>query len=77
MGTKTMPSKRGFYASMAGTVLVALCCFTPILIVLLAAVGLSVFTPYLDMVLLPALAIMIVLTVMSFLRWRKLAGRDR
>ena len=33
--------------------------------------GLSSFTPYLDLVLLPALVIMIVLTIVSYLRWRK------
>jgi hypothetical protein len=32
---------------------------------------LSVFTPYLDFVLLPALCIMIALSIVSFLRWRK------
>ena len=35
------------------------------------AVGLSAFTPYLDLVLLPALVIMIELTIVSYLRWRK------
>ncbi len=64
-------SKKGLFAAVAGTVLVALCCFTPILVVMLGAVGLSVFTPYLDFVLLPALCIMITLTIVSFLRWRK------
>ena len=64
-------SKKGLFASMAGTVLVALCCFTPILVMMLGAIGLSVFTPYLDFVLLPALGIMIALTIVSFWRWRK------
>jgi len=64
-------SKKGMFATLAGTVLVALCCFTPILVILLGAVGLSAFTPYLDFVLLPALCIMIALSVVSFLRWRK------
>ncbi|KGM43456.1 mercury transporter [Alkalispirochaeta odontotermitis] len=61
-------------AALAGTVLVALCCFTPILVILLGAVGLSVFTPYLDFVLLPALCIMIALSLVSFMRWRKSAA---
>lgn len=46
-------------ASLIGTVIVALCCFTPILVVLLGAVGLAALTGYLDYVLLPALAIFI------------------
>lgn len=67
----SQPSKKGMFAALTGTVLVALCCFTPILVILLGAVGLSVFTPYLDFVLLPALCIMIALSIVSFLRWRK------
>ena len=67
----SQPSKKTFYAAVAGTVLVALCCFTPILVIALAAVGLSALTPYLDYVLLPALVLLIVLTVVSYLRWKK------
>jgi mercuric ion transport protein len=54
----SQPSKKTFYAAVVGTVLVALCCFTPILVITLAAVGMSAFTPYLDYVLLPALVLM-------------------
>jgi mercuric ion transport protein len=67
----SQPSKKTFYAAVAGTVLVALCCFTPILVISLAAVGMSAFTPYLDYVLLPALVLMIVLAFVSYLRWKK------
>ncbi len=67
----SQPSKKTFYAAVAGTGLVARCCFTPILVITLAAVGLSVFTPYLDYVLLPALVLLIVLTGVSDLRWKK------
>ena len=55
--------------SVIGTVLVALCCFTPILVVLLGTVGLSAMTGYLDYVLLPALAFFIGLTLYAV--WRK------
>jgi mercuric ion transport protein len=70
-------SKKGIYAALSGTVLVAMCCFTPILVVLLGTVGLSALTPYLDIVLLPALFIMIVLTILSYLRWRKSAEEQK
>jgi len=60
--TSSQVSKKGLYAALSGTVLGAICCFTPILIVLLGTVGLSALTRYLDVVLLPALVIMIVLT---------------
>lgn len=75
--TSSQISKKGMLAALAGTVLVVICCFTPILVVLLGAVGLSYFTPYLDMVLLPALVIMIVLTIVSYLRWRKAAEKHQ
>lgn len=55
--------------SLIGTVIVALCCFTPILVILLGALGLSAITGYLDFVLLPALAIFLGLTVYAL--WRK------
>jgi len=75
--TSSQISKKGMFAALTGTVLVALCCFTPILVILMGAVGLSSFTPYLDQVLLPALVIMIVLTIASYLRWRKAAEKQQ
>lgn len=38
-----------------GAVVAALCCFTPVLVILLGIVGLSALTGYLDFVLFPAL----------------------
>jgi hypothetical protein len=35
--TSSQISKKGMFAALAGTVLVALCCFTPILLVLIDA----------------------------------------
>lgn len=67
----SQPSKKGIYSAIGGTILIALCCFTPILVVTLGAVGFSAFTPYLDYVLLPAMVIFIVLTVLSYSRWKK------
>lgn len=58
-------------ASIIGTVLVALCCFTPVLVILLGVVGLSAFTGYLDYVLLPALAIFIGLSIYAIQRKRQ------
>lgn len=52
-----------------GTVILALCCFTPILVVLLGVVGLSAVLGYLDYVLLPALGIFIILTLYAL--WRR------
>ncbi|SFR66438.1 mercuric ion transport protein [Marinobacter daqiaonensis] len=55
--------------SVIGTVLVALCCFTPILVILLSTVGLAAMTGYLDYLLLPALAFFIGLTLYAL--WQK------
>jgi mercuric ion transport protein len=67
----SQPSKKGFYAALTGTIIVALCCFTPLLVITLGAVGLSAFTPYLDYVLWLALVIMILVTFFSYGRWKK------
>ena len=54
---------------IATGVIAALCCFTPVLVVLLGAVGLSAWLGWLDYVLLPALAIFVGLTVYAV--WRR------
>lgn len=54
-----------------GTAIVALCCFTPVLVVLLGVVGLSALTSGLDVVLLPALAVFAGLTVYAVWRRRR------
>ncbi len=51
-----------------GSLVTALCCFTPVLVVLLGAVGLAAWTGYLDLVLLPALAFFVGLTMYALLR---------
>ncbi|MGH0002036.1 mercury resistance system transport protein MerF [Pseudovibrio ascidiaceicola] len=54
---------------IVGTVIAAICCFTPILIILLGTLGLSALAIYLDAVLLPVLGVFVLLTIFSF--WRK------
>jgi len=58
-------------AGVIGTVVAALCCFTPILVLLLGAVGLGALTGYLDYVLLPALAFFVGLTIYAATRKRQ------
>ena len=65
------PSKKGIYATISGSIMVAFCCFTPILVITLGAIGLSTITPYLDYVLLPALVVLIVLSFLSYRKWKK------
>ena len=52
-----------------GTIVAAICCFTPVLVVLLGAVGLSAIVGYLDIVLIPALAIFLVIT--GYALWKR------
>jgi len=63
--------KKTFIASLIGTTLVAVCCFTPILVIAAGAIGLSVIVPYLDFILLPALGILLIITIISFIKWRR------
>ena len=59
------PAKVG----IIGTAVAALCCFTPVLVVLLGSVGLSAAIGWLDYVLLPALVLFLGLTV--FALWKR------
>jgi len=54
---------------IVGTIVAALCCFTPVLVVLFGIVGLSALTGYIDYVLLPALALFVLLTIYAL--WRR------
>lgn len=54
---------------LIGTIVTALCCFTPVLAILLGVVGLSAALGWLDAVLLPALLFFIALT--GFALWRR------
>jgi mercuric ion transport protein len=52
-----------------GSVIAALCCFTPVLVVLLGAIGLSALVGVLDYVLLPVLTIFVAITVYAL--WKR------
>lgn len=57
-----------------GTVIAALCCFTPVLVVLLGVVGLSAWLGWLDYVLIPALLVFVGITIYA-LRRQQLGGK--
>lgn len=57
-----------------GTVIVAICCFTPVLVIGLGVVGLSAWLGWLDYVLLPALAAFVGITVYGLWRRRRAAA---
>ena len=53
---------------IAGSVIAALCCFTPLLVVLLGVVGLSALAGWLNVVLLPALVLFLTITAWALIR---------
>jgi mercuric ion transport protein len=59
---------------IAGSRIAAVCCATPVLTVLLAAVGLSAWIGWLDYVLLPALAFFLGLTGWALWQRQKAAA---
>ncbi len=64
-----MNDRRLLRTGIIGTVVAAICCFTPILVVLFGVVGLSALVGYLDLVLFPALAIFLEIT--GYALWRR------
>ncbi len=53
-----------------GSVVAAICCFTPVLVWLFAAVGLAALVVYLDYVLFPVLAVFLGITAYAILKKR-------
>ncbi len=63
-----MNNNKMLATGLIGTAIAALCCFTPLLVIALGAVGLSAILGYLDYILLPALGIFILMTVFALYR---------
>jgi mercuric ion transport protein len=63
-----MEKKRLFKVGAIGAIIAAICCFTPVLVILLAALGLSSLVGLLDIVLLPALGLFIGLMVYAYFK---------
>ncbi|RMH34123.1 MAG: mercury resistance system transport protein MerF [Nitrospirae bacterium] len=56
---KVTNPRRMMMIGLVGTIVAAMCCLTPLLVSVLAVVGLGALTGYLDFVLLPALLVFI------------------
>jgi mercuric ion transport protein len=63
-----MNDKSLLKVGVIGTIIAALCCFTPVLAILFGVVGLSAVVGYLDYVLLPALAVFVLITIYAVIR---------
>ncbi len=66
-----MDANKCFKAGIWGSIIAAICCFTPVLVVGLGLIGLAAFTPYLDYVLLPLLGLFLMVTLYGWLRRRR------
>jgi mercuric ion transport protein len=69
-----MSNKALLKVGIVGTIVAALCCFTPMLVVLLGAVGLAAVIGWLDFWLLPALAVFLVIT--GYALWQHQKARS-
>jgi mercuric ion transport protein len=63
-----MKNKTMLKTGIIGSAIAAVCCFTPALVLLLGAVGLSAWLAWLDYVLLPALVIFLGVTAFALIR---------
>ncbi len=69
----SMTSRQWFRTGAVSSVLLALCCVTPILFIAITAVGLSAVAGWLDFVLIPALVVSVGLTWWA---WRRCRNDD-
>ena len=63
-------------SGIAGTVIVAICCFTPALVIVLGAIGLSAWLAWLDFVLFPLLILFFGIAIFGFIRWMRFRSGD-
>ena len=69
-----MNANNCFKTGIGGSIVAAICCFTPVLVIGLGLVGLTAFTPYLDFVLLPVLVGFLILAFYGW--WRAKSLRE-
>lgn len=62
---------------LGGSLIAAICCFTPVLVIALAGLGLSAWAGWLDYVLFPMLAFFLALTGYAFFRIKRERSADR
>jgi len=70
-----MDTDKTLKTGIIGACVLAVCCFTPVLVVIFGALGLSAWVGGLDFVLLPLLVVFLCLIGVALYR-RRQAGRD-
>ena len=69
-----MSGRRLFGIGIIGSLLAAVCCATPVLAIVLGALGLSALLAWSDYVVIPALLVFLAITVYGLSRWRRSNG---
>ena len=69
MDTGGIGNDRLLRVGVFGSIVAAICCFTPVLAGLLGVLGLASIVVYLDFVLLPVLALFLAITAVAL--WRR------
>ena len=70
-----MQNKKLIKVGIIGTIVAALCCFTPVLVILFGAIGLAAVVGYLDYVLFPSLAFFVALTFYALWKHKQAQGK--
>ena len=74
---KDMADKKLLKTGLIGSAVMAVCCFTPVLVLTMGAVGLSGLVGWwLDLLLLPALALFMLMAGYGFYRLRQRRAQD-
>ena len=68
--TAKIMNKSLLKVGIIGSVIAALCCFTPILVILFGALGISALVGYLDYVLFPLLGLFLIVIVVALVTKR-------
>lgn len=63
-----MTNKTLLKTGIIGTIIAAICCFTPVLVLVLGALGLGAYVASLDVILLPLLGICLIIVVVALIR---------
>ena len=66
-----MDGNKCFKTGLWGSIVAAICCFTPVLVVGVGLVGLAFFTPYLDYVLFPLLGFFLILLLYGLWKMKR------
>ena len=74
---KDMADKKLLKTGLIGSAVMAVCCFTPVLVLTMGTVGLSGLVGWwLDLLLLPALALFVLMPGYGFYRLRRQRAQD-